>query len=157
MSKIYKNENAVVDDIWKTLKVKFPNLYILKIHGGQYQEAGIPDLMTCIDGLMVAPEVKHWKPGESFEHMLDRTTHRQRQHIARIVRAGGMAGTVWDPESALHLVQLARLKQKMIQEGRPEKEYPLPPHWDYLMRVDPKKIIPNEPVRPIPHPKKEIQ
>lgn len=151
-AKIYKNENAVVDDIWRSLIAKYPTAYIIKVHGGQYQEAGIPDMLTCILGLMIGIEVKHWKPGESFEHMLDRTTVRQRQHISRIVKSGGFAGVAWDPESAHIIVQLALHKQKLIQEGRPEEDYPMPPNWDFLMRVDEDRVIPNEPIRPIPHP-----
>lgn len=45
----------------------------IKIHGGNYQEAGISDLLVCLDGKFVAIEVK--KPGgkmtllqEQFQH-----------------------------------------------------------------------------------------
>lgn len=148
----YKNENAVVAAIGKAIKAQEPSAYILKIHGGQYQESGIPDLLVCVDGLEIGIEVKHQKPGESQRHALDRTTLKQRLHIRRIIEAGGMAGVAMDVDEALYLIQLARLKQKMIQEGRPIQDYPLPPHWDFLMRVDDDKVIPIQELQVIPHP-----
>ena len=148
----YKNENAVVAAIGKAVKKNYPTAYILKIHGGQYQESGIPDLLVCIDGLEIGMEVKHQKPGESREHALDRTTLKQRSHIQRILNAGGMAGVVMDVEPALYLIQLAKLKQRMIQEGRPIEDYPLPPDYDFLFRVDDSKIIEIQERQVIPHP-----
>lgn len=148
----YKNENAVVAAIGKAIKDHYPSAYILKIHGGQYQESGIPDLLVCVDGLEVGIEVKHWKPGESYNHALDRTTLKQRIHIRRIIEAGGMAGVAMDVEPALYLIQLAKLKQRMIQEGRPIADYPLPPDWDYLMRVEDSRVIPVKEIQVIPHP-----
>jgi hypothetical protein len=148
----YTNENAVVAAIGKAIKKNYPTAYILKIHGGQYQESGIPDLLVCVDGLEVGIEVKHQKPGESREHALDRTTIKQRSHIQRIINAGGMAGVALDVDPALYLIQLAKLKQKMMAEGRPVEDYPLPPDYDFLFRVDDSKIIQLDELKVIPHP-----
>jgi hypothetical protein len=148
----FKNENAVVAAIGKAIKELYPKAYILKIHGGQYQESGIPDLLVTVDGLEVGIEVKHQKPGESYNHALDRTTLKQRIHIKRIIEAGGMAGVAMDVEPALYLIQLAKLKQKMMRRGAPIEDYPLPPDWDYLMRVDDDKIIEYQELQVIPHP-----
>lgn len=148
----YKNENAVVAAIGKAVKQRHPKAYILKIHGGQYQESGIPDLLVCVDGLEVGMEVKHQKPGESRDHALNRTTLKQRIHIQRIIEAGGMAGVAMDVEPALHLIQLAKLKQKMMQEGRPIEDYPLPPDYDFLMRVPDNQVVQIQELQVIPHP-----
>lgn len=147
----YKNEAALVADIWKNLLSRYPKAYLIKVHGGMYQEAGIPDLMLGVEGLLVGIEVKHQKPGESWEHALSRTTLRQRIHIRRIVEAGGMAGVAVNVDGAMHLVQLGILKQRMIQQERPILDYPLPPGWDVLMRADPSSIIPEPPnIFPVP-------
>ena len=147
----YKNEGALVADIWKQLIQKYPKAYLIKVHGGMYQEAGIPDLLLVIDGLLIGIEVKHPKASESREHALDRTTLRQRIHLRRIIEAGGMAGVAVDVDSAMHLVQLAQLKQRMMQESRPIEDYPMPPGWDRLIRADPNRIVPEPiPIYPVP-------
>lgn len=136
----YKNEGQLVDAIKKAIREKYPNSYVIKVNGGMYQESGIPDLLCGLDGLMIGIEVKHQKLGESREHALDRTTLKQRQHIARIVAAGGMAGVALDVETALHIIQLAKLKASMISRGEFDG-LPLPPDWDFLMDVSADKVV----------------
>ena len=53
-----------------------------KIHGGNYQEPGISDLLVCLDGKFIAIEVK--RPG-------GKATPIQSQYIEEIKRAGGIA------------------------------------------------------------------
>jgi hypothetical protein len=142
----YKNEAALVTDIWRSIIGKYPKAYLIKIHGGMYQEAGIPDLLLVVDGLLVGIEAKNPRAGESEVSAVSRTTLRQRIHIRRIIEAGGMSGVATSVDSALHLIQLAKLKQKMMLEGRPIEDFPMPPHWDMLMRADPSSIIPEPPV-----------
>ena len=148
----FKNENAVVAAIGKAIAKRHPKAYILKIHGGQYQESGIPDLLVTVDGLTIGIEVKHQKPGESRDHALNRTTLKQRIHIQRIIEAGGMAGVALDVDTALHLIQLAGLKQRMMARRAPIEELPLPPDYDLLMRVPDNQVVPIQELQVIPHP-----
>jgi hypothetical protein len=91
---------AVVRGIAK----QYPASWVFKVVGSPYQMAGVPDLLVCIQGQLFGLELKHIKPGESMAHALDRTTPRQRTQIARINRAGGIAGTVTTVKDALDLI-----------------------------------------------------
>jgi hypothetical protein len=83
---------AVVRGIAK----QYPASWVFKVVGSPYQMAGVPDLLVCIQGQLF--------PGESMAHALDRTTPQQRTQIARINRAGGIAGTVTTVKDALDLI-----------------------------------------------------
>jgi hypothetical protein len=104
----HRNEAAVVAAIWKAVLRRYPDAWLLKVHGGPYQRAGVPDLVMCIDGVFIALEVKHQKPGETDEAARDRTTPIQRHEIRRINRAGGWACTVLTPDEALRAIERAR-------------------------------------------------
>jgi len=56
--------------------------YCFKVWGGGFQQAGIPDLLICVNGYFVAVEVKgdKGKPSEL-----------QRYNIGKIKKAGGVA------------------------------------------------------------------
>ena len=56
--------------------------YCFKVWGGGYQQAGIPDLLICVNGYFVAVEVKgeRGKPSDLQLH-----------NIERIKKAGGVA------------------------------------------------------------------
>jgi len=151
----YKNENALVEDSWKQIRARYPDAYLIKINGGMYQESGIPDVLHCIEGLFIGIEYKHQKPGESREHALERVTLKQRQHIVRIVKAGGMAGVALTPDAALEIVKLARLKAKMLARGDDPKHFPLPPDWDALMSVPASRVVNVDEVQINPTPLKK--
>lgn len=112
-----KNEAELVGRITKEIKKAYPTVYLLKIHGSQYQTPGIPDLMMCIFGLLIGIEVKHQKPGESEEHARGRVTPIQRIQIMKINEAGGAAGVALSPEEALDLIERALKKRNLIPEG----------------------------------------
>ncbi len=61
--------------------------WVFKVHGGDtpFQEVGIPDLLCCLDGKLMAFEVK--LPGE-------RPSPRQNRVLHRIEEAGGIAAVV---------------------------------------------------------------
>lgn len=67
----------------------------MKIHGGPYQSAGIPDIIGCIGGRFVALEVK--VPG-------NKATRLQELVISRIRVAGGIAGVVTSVEEAMRVL-----------------------------------------------------
>jgi hypothetical protein len=101
----WTNETGLVKAIVSAVRAKYPSAFIFNVHGGTYQMAGVPDLLFCIDGLMVGAEAKHQKPGESAEHARGRATAIQRVQIAAINRAGGIAAVVLTPDETLELIE----------------------------------------------------
>lgn len=92
-------EKTVVNQIRAALKdagVK----WIMKTHGSPYQQSGVPDLL-CIapgSGRLVGIEVK--RPGGTWK-----VTELQKQQIALIREAGGVAGVATCVEEALALLK----------------------------------------------------
>lgn len=66
-----------------------PNVWYLKIYGNAVQSGGIPDLLVCYKGRFVALELKD--PDEKNKYG---ETSRQRMHIKRIIKCGGIGATV---------------------------------------------------------------
>ena len=81
--KTYKKESDLVADMRKTLANWFGGRWI-KIHGGPYQEKGLPDILGCLEGRFIAIEVK--LPGK--EKTL---TPSQDKFLESITLAGGIA------------------------------------------------------------------
>lgn len=101
-------EAALVRQIAAAIKAAYPNAWTFKVVGHPYQEGGVPDLLVCVEGLLFGFEVKLPQPGESYAHALGRATERQRQQIARIIRAGGTALVVTSPGEALRAIDQGR-------------------------------------------------
>lgn len=80
------NEKPFENKIKKYLKDN--NCWFIKIWGGGFQRAGIPDLLTCISGRFVAIEVKG-SNGEPSE--------LQKWNIRKIKESGGI-GVILYPE-----------------------------------------------------------
>ena len=91
-------ENKLQSKIKKRLENEFLGSLWIKVHGGPYQQAGIPDLLGCVEGTFIGLEVK--LPGK--EHT---TTKLQKHMLNMISRAGGIAAVVSDPEDAANLVR----------------------------------------------------
>jgi len=73
--------------------------FVFKVHGGPFQQAGLPDLIGCVNGLFIALEVKH--PDQSHP------VSKIQQHIIdRITAAGGTAAVVESVEDALYVLGL---------------------------------------------------
>lgn len=98
------NEGQLVAQIQTAVKKKYPTSWIFKVVGSPYQMSGVPDLLVCVDGLLVGLEVKHQKPGESVEGAKARTTPVQHVQISRINTAGGYATTVISVTEALDFI-----------------------------------------------------
>lgn len=98
-------ESRLVARIRRELAQTFPGIWTVKIHGGPYQDAGIPDLFAILDGHLIAIEVKAQRPGESREHALGRVTTRQQATLDALSRAGATAGVALSVEDAVALVQ----------------------------------------------------
>lgn len=67
--------------------------WVMKVHGGPYQAAGIPDLIVCVSGELVALEVKTPKRRSNVSAL-------QKATMEAIERAGGEAYVVTSVEEA---------------------------------------------------------
>jgi len=92
-----KAESLLQNRIKKQLLAEWPGSWIVKIHGGPFQAAGIPDLVGCIEGRFVGLEVK--LPDDS-----SRATKIQESTLSAIRRAGGLGTVVWSPAQAVAIV-----------------------------------------------------
>lgn len=101
------NESGEVAAIWKAIRREHPKAWVFKVVGNPYQMSGVPDLLVCVEGLLVGLEVKFQRPGESVEHALSRVTPRQWQQIREINEAGGYAAAVLNPAGALAAIREA--------------------------------------------------
>ena len=83
--------------------------YWLKIAGGPFQKAGVPDILGCVNGLFIGLEVKRPDRGKKSE-----PSELQKIEIQLINLAGGTAGVVTSPKEAIKLVlkALARAKRR---------------------------------------------
>lgn len=95
-------EKTVVNKIRDALKTAGVK-WIMKTHGGPYQQTGIPDLL-CVapkTGRLVGIEVK--RPGGAY-----RATELQKKQIELIREAGGVAGVATGVDEALRLLEEAQ-------------------------------------------------
>jgi hypothetical protein len=100
-------ETRLVNRMVLAIKARWPSAWVVKIHGGPNQAAGIPDLLVVIDGKYIGLEAKAQGPAESERHAYNRTSTLQRSTMAKIRRAGGVAGTVLTVPEALELIEAA--------------------------------------------------
>lgn len=78
----------------------------IKYHGSQFGEAGVSDLLCCLDGVFVAIEVK---APESYGNSVDRAlelgpTVKQRLFVGRVLAAGGCGGFAATVEQAMEIL-----------------------------------------------------
>lgn len=97
-------EALLVDRIRRAILKKHPSAYIVKIAGGGYQSAGLPDLLVQVAGRSIWIEVKAQRSGESRDHALGRVTLRQQVEIDKLRAAGVTAGVALSVEDSLRLV-----------------------------------------------------
>lgn len=93
-----KPESKLVGKILDALAEKYPDSYFRKIHGNQFQHAGIPDLIGCISGWFVAMEVK--LPGQEPRRIQD-------HELTLIAQAGGINCCVTSVQDALLVAKIA--------------------------------------------------
>ena len=72
--------------------------YVIKIWGGGFQEAGIPDLILCVNGIFIGMEVKI-DDGKPSALQVD--------HVLSITEAGGIGCIVWTFEEAMEVINWA--------------------------------------------------
>ena len=93
-------ESRLVNKIKLRLETNFPGSFWIKIHGGSYQQAGIPDLIGCVEGVFFGLEVK-------LPDKLDTLTGLQQYTLDLITKAEGVAVVVTDPKEAEAIVRKA--------------------------------------------------
>lgn len=98
-------EKRLEKRIVSAISREWPGSFVLKVHGGAFQTAGIPDLLVVMEGRLVGIEVKARRPGESIERLTKRVSWLQWGVIDNLRAAGAVAGVVWTVEDALALVR----------------------------------------------------
>lgn len=97
-------ETRLVGAIRRAILEAHADAWVVKVAGGPYQEAGIPDLIVCVGGRLVGLEVKAPRPGESPAAARRRASAIQLAQLERIRRAGGSAAVVLSVDEALEVV-----------------------------------------------------
>lgn len=118
----YTNETGLVHAIVASVLKKYPDAFGFKVHGGPFQAVGIPDLLFCINGMMVGIEAKFQHAGESETHARERATPIQRKRISEINHAGGIAGVALTPEEALDIIRRGFHKQDLSRAASKARE-----------------------------------
>lgn len=98
-------ESILVANIRREIEARYPGCFILKIHGGPMQVAGIPDLLVFYDEKTYALEVKVQRVGESVERARLRVTSVQRKMILNFRKVGIAADCVTSIAEALAVMQ----------------------------------------------------
>jgi len=87
-----QREGRLVNRIRTAILREHPEAIVIKLHGGPYQQAGLPDLLVVIRGRAVFLEVK--RPGGALTPLQEHT-------IARLRAAGALAEVVRSADEAL--------------------------------------------------------
>lgn len=100
-----RNETQLTKRITDAVAKRYPAIWQLKTHGSGYQRAGVPDLLLCVSGRLLAVEVKHRKPGESTAAMLSRVSPRQHVELDALHRAGASTMVAWSVEQVMDRIE----------------------------------------------------
>lgn len=95
-----KAESRLQLRIRHALEQRYPDSWWVKVHGGPFQPAGIPDLMGVVDGRAVFVEVK--RPG-------GRVSRIQQLTMMRLASAGAIVAVATSAIEAITQVE-AQLK-----------------------------------------------
>lgn len=99
-------ETRLVNRIREAILAAHPEAWILKVHGGPTQTAGVPDLLVCVRGQLIGLEVKCPRPGETPDRARGRASRLQLAQLDKLRRAGAGAAVVLTPEEALQSIDL---------------------------------------------------
>lgn len=108
-------ESRLVDKMRKAGQAAYGDRFVvIKYHGSAYTQAGVSDLLICLDGVFVAVEVKAPDNyGGSVERAVEQgPTVKQRAFIERVAQAGGVSGAVASVEGFMFLLGLAAIKAR---------------------------------------------
>lgn len=98
-------ETVLVENMKRAIIKRYPSAWVFKVAGGVYQNAGVPDLLVCIDGRLYAIEAKRQGAGETADAARRRVTPRQEAQIAALRRAGAKAAVALTVEDALRIIE----------------------------------------------------
>lgn len=91
-------ENEIISAVKEYLKT-VDNCFFWKEHGGQFGQAGIPDIIVCLNGRFLALEVKTEK---------GKTTVLQAVTLRKIQKSGGTAEVVRSVDDVKLIIQKLR-------------------------------------------------
>lgn len=91
------SESSIVHKIIKFLKKEYPGVW-WKIHGGPYQQRGIPDIIGCYNGTFCGLEVK--RPAKK-----NNTTPGQEEQLNLIAKYGGISAVVTSVEETKKVME----------------------------------------------------
>lgn len=97
-------ETLLVNEIKRAVKRTHPTAMIVKLAGGIYQSAGLPDLLVVLNGRAYFFEVKKQRLGESEQHARERATLRQEARLTKLREAGAVAAVVLSATEVLDLL-----------------------------------------------------
>lgn len=90
-------ESRLQARIKKALLREFPGSVFYKMHGSEFMESGIPDLLGCVEGRFIALEVKHPDTGHGV-------TPIQQAQLDRLAEAGATVAVVESVDEAINVV-----------------------------------------------------
>ena len=85
-------ETRLRKKIVEALQKRYPKGYFRKVHGNQFQNIGVPDLLCCVNGRFLGLEIK--LPGK-------KPTPAQILELQKIAKAGGVSAVVTSVAEAL--------------------------------------------------------
>jgi hypothetical protein len=96
-------ETRLVAAMRKAGKEKYgERLVTIKYHGSPYSEAGVSDLLNCLDGVFIAVEAK---AGTGHK-----VTMKQQAFLDRVEAAGGIAAVCWSVEQFMAVLAAAEAR-----------------------------------------------
>lgn len=105
-----KPEARVVQAIRRAIAKEWPDSVVVKYHGGSYGQAGVADLLCCIEGIFVAIEVK--APGKAAN-----VTDLQQAFLHKVDAAGGLAFSIDGAPWAISIIKGHLTGMKSLTDG----------------------------------------
>lgn len=112
-------ETRLVNKMRAAAKEKYgERLVIVKHHGSEFAQAGVSDLLCCLDGTFIAVEVKAPENYGSEERAITQgPTVKQWAFLARVEKAGGTAVVCASVESFLAVLASVKNQTGPNQTG----------------------------------------
>jgi len=89
------SETSIVNATIKAIRDKFPDSVVVKIHGGGFQKAGVPDLYIAVNGVGLWVEMK--RSGSD-------TTALQKRFLEKLATNGVFSGTAESADRVLAML-----------------------------------------------------
>lgn len=103
-------ESAITRNALRAVEKAYPSAFVVKVHGGQYQSSGLPDVYIMLNGMSIWVEMK--RPGAD-------TTKLQQSKLEKLAKAGAYCGTAENTETLLAIL-LAVMKIHYTKIHYPE-------------------------------------